>query len=199
MGKLAENKKRNEQAILSAAISLFANKGFEETSISDIVSGSKLARGTFYNYFSSKEEIWDKFMENFISDINIALIEERKQAEDIDEFLYNTFYSYLQFFSDPLFLDLIIRNQPIFRKSLFSSHSLKSLYLQLEKDLIDSQYFTGLSPNQFKMVSYSMVGSAVELLIQANTAEQKISPEELSTFFKDLFWAGMKGMLNSSS
>ena len=196
MGKLAENKKRNEQAILSAAISLFATKGFEETSISDIVSGSKLARGTFYNYFSSKEEIWEKFMENFISEINLTLIEERKQAADIDEFLYNTFYSYLQFFSDPLFLDLIIRNQPIFRKSLFSSNSLKSLYLQLEKDLIDSQYFTGLSPNQFKMVSYSMVGSAVELLIQANTAEQKISPEELSTFFKDLFWAGMKGMLS---
>lgn len=196
MGKLAENKKRNEQAILSAAISLFATKGFEETSISDIVSGSKLARGTFYNYFSSKEEIWEKFMENFISEINLTLIEERKQAADIDDFLYNTFYSYLQFFSDPLFLDLIIRNQPIFRKSLFSSNSLKSLYLQLEKDLIDSQYFTGLSPNQFKMVSYSMVGSAVELLIQANTAEQKISPEELSTFFKDLFWAGMKGMLN---
>ena len=196
MGKLAENKKRNEQAILSAAISLFATKGFEETSISDIVSGSKLARGTFYNYFSSKEEIWEKFMENFISEINLTLIEERKQAADIDDFLYNTFYSYLQFFSDPLFLDLIIRNQPIFRKSLFSSNSLKSLYLQLEKDLIDSQYFTGLSPNQFKMVSYSMVGSAVELLIQANTAEQKISPEELSTFFKDLFWAGMKGMLS---
>ncbi len=195
MGKLAENKKRNEQAILSAAISLFANKGFEETSISDIVNGSNLARGTFYNYFSSKEEIWDKFMENFISEINLTLIEERKQAADIDEFLYNTFYSYLQFFSDPLFLDLIIRNQPIFRKSLFSSNSLKSLYLQLEKDLIDSQYLTGLSPNQFKMVSYSMVGSAVELLIQANTAEQKISSEELSTFFKDLFWSGMKGML----
>ena len=135
-------------------------------------------------------------MENFISEINLTLIEERKQAADIDDFLYNTVYSYLQFFSDPLFLDLIIRNQPIFRKSLFSSNSLKSLYLQLEKDLIDSQYFTGLSPNQFKMVSYSMVGSAVELLIQANTAEQKISPEELSTFFKDLFWAGMKGMLS---
>ena len=195
MGKLAENKRRNEQAILSAAISLFANKGFEETSISDIVNGSNLARGTFYNYFSSKEEIWDKFMENFISEINLTLIEERKLAADIDEFLYNTFYSYLQFFSDPLFLDLIIRNQPIFRKSLFSSNSLKSLYLQLEKDLIDSQYLTGLSPNQFKMVSYSMVGSAVELLIQANTAEQKISSEELSTFFKDLFWSGMKGML----
>ncbi|MEM6767570.1 MAG: TetR/AcrR family transcriptional regulator [Bacteroidota bacterium] len=195
MGKLADNKRRNEQSILSAAIELFATKGFEETSISDIVSSSQLARGTFYNYFSNKEEIWERCLDNLISAINASLIEERIKAKTKDEFLYNTFYSYLQFFSNPTFFQLIIRNQPIFRKTLFSSHSLKSVYSHLEKDLIDSHFFDGLSPTQFKMISYSMVGSAVELLIQTNQEGEQISAEELSTFFKDLFWGGMKGML----
>ena len=46
-------RKRN---VLSAAQRLFIEKGFQSTSIQDILNEAKISKGTFYNYFNSKQE-----------------------------------------------------------------------------------------------------------------------------------------------
>ena len=43
--------------ILKAAQELFITKGYEETSISDIMVKADGAKGMFYRFFQSKEEI----------------------------------------------------------------------------------------------------------------------------------------------
>jgi len=45
-----------KQHVLSAAHRLFVAKGFASTSIQDILDESGISKGTFYNYFSSKNE-----------------------------------------------------------------------------------------------------------------------------------------------
>lgn len=42
--------------VLQVAQRLFLEKGFAQTSIQDIVNGAEISKGTFYNYFSSKNE-----------------------------------------------------------------------------------------------------------------------------------------------
>lgn len=42
---------------MQAALSLFATKGYHVTKVSDIVKEVGVAQGTFYWYFSSKEEV----------------------------------------------------------------------------------------------------------------------------------------------
>jgi len=49
--------RRNE--ILDAADMLFADKGFDNTSTSDILEKVGIARGTLYYHFKSKEDILD--------------------------------------------------------------------------------------------------------------------------------------------
>ena len=44
-------------AILKAAESIFAKKGFHEATISEIARRSKVSEATIYEYFSSKEEL----------------------------------------------------------------------------------------------------------------------------------------------
>jgi len=48
---------------------LFSEKGFKDTSVSDITKRAKMAVGTFYNYYISKEKL---FMEIFMSE-NVKL------------------------------------------------------------------------------------------------------------------------------
>ena len=48
---------RREQ-ILSAALKVFALRGFSATKISDIVAEGGISHGLLYHYFSSKEEIF---------------------------------------------------------------------------------------------------------------------------------------------
>ncbi|MFG6394631.1 MAG: TetR/AcrR family transcriptional regulator [Lachnospiraceae bacterium] len=62
MGKLDENKKIKQEALLSSAFKLFTEKGINNTSISDIVSSAKLAKGTFYLYFKDKYDIRDRLI-----------------------------------------------------------------------------------------------------------------------------------------
>lgn len=48
--------KDRKQLVLLNAKKLFIEKGFDETSIQDILGESNISKGTFYNYFSSKNE-----------------------------------------------------------------------------------------------------------------------------------------------
>ena len=54
-------KKRN---VLLAAQRLFIEKGFRSTSVQDIIDEAKISKGTFYNYFSSKNECIVSILEN---------------------------------------------------------------------------------------------------------------------------------------
>ncbi|PLS17146.1 TetR/AcrR family transcriptional regulator [Bacillus sp. M6-12] len=46
-----------KQHVIKAAHQLFIEKGFQATSIQDILDYSGISKGTFYNYFSSKNEL----------------------------------------------------------------------------------------------------------------------------------------------
>lgn len=54
-----------KREILLAARELFVNKGYEQTSVNDILHVVDIAKGTFYYYFASKEEV----LETIIVDI----------------------------------------------------------------------------------------------------------------------------------
>ena len=70
--KLSEEKKNK---ILQAAKEEFTRVPFEQTSIKNIVEGAEIARGSFYQYFTSKEDLLQYMMkddkeklDNFIKD-----------------------------------------------------------------------------------------------------------------------------------
>ncbi|HVH25870.1 MAG TPA: TetR/AcrR family transcriptional regulator [Vicinamibacterales bacterium] len=61
---LVTGRERRRQ-LLDAAIWTFARKGFRRASISDIVARAQVARGTFYLYFDSKEDVFLAIVEDF--------------------------------------------------------------------------------------------------------------------------------------
>lgn len=57
MGRVQEKKQLKRQALLDAAYELFLEQGQSKTSIDNIVSRAKVAKGTFYLYFTDKDAI----------------------------------------------------------------------------------------------------------------------------------------------
>ncbi len=45
-----------KQKVIESSLQLFIEKGFQQTSIQDILDRANISKGTFYNYFSSKNE-----------------------------------------------------------------------------------------------------------------------------------------------
>lgn len=60
-----ERRERTKQQILSAAIDVFHENGFQKTRISDIVAKAGVAQGTFYLHFQSKEQIFHHICSEF--------------------------------------------------------------------------------------------------------------------------------------
>jgi TetR/AcrR family fatty acid metabolism transcriptional regulator len=70
------------EAILRAAISVFANKGFFNSKVADVAKAAGVADGTVDLYFKNKDDIlhsiFDRAMEEFIAD-------GRRELADLDE------------------------------------------------------------------------------------------------------------------
>ena len=77
MGRRERKKLQSRQTILEAAISEFSKKGYKETSVADIMSAADLGIGTFYNYFSSKEDLLFSLLGRLGEMIRMALAEAR--------------------------------------------------------------------------------------------------------------------------
>lgn len=60
---LTQNKKQlKEEELFLAAYDLFLKNGIEKTSIDDITKNARVAKGTFYLYFSDKYDILNKLI-----------------------------------------------------------------------------------------------------------------------------------------
>lgn len=69
MNKLKETQKKEAKKIIfNTALELFRNNGYENTSIQAICTSCGIAKGTFYNYFNSKEDIIRESFRNSIDD-----------------------------------------------------------------------------------------------------------------------------------
>ena len=56
-----ENKPNNRVRILNAAWKLFEEKGYDNTTVDEIIEATDTSKGTFYHYFKSKEDLLSLF------------------------------------------------------------------------------------------------------------------------------------------
>src|SRR5467141_2990310 len=75
------------ERLFRAALDLFAKKGFAETTVEDITNAADVGKGTFFNYFPSKDHILLAFGEMQLSKLEAAIEIARKTGEPMPEFL----------------------------------------------------------------------------------------------------------------
>ncbi len=51
------NKRSKRQRLLHASLRLFREKGFANTTVAEITAAAGVAKGTFFNYFATKEDV----------------------------------------------------------------------------------------------------------------------------------------------
>jgi AcrR family transcriptional regulator len=98
-GKREETKAQNRAVILDAARRVFADMGFASATVRDIIRATPLASGTFYNYFKSKEEVFQALHDETALKIRPRLREERARAETVEQFVSGTFRTIFEFAS----------------------------------------------------------------------------------------------------
>jgi AcrR family transcriptional regulator len=75
------------ERIFRSALDLFAQKGFLETTVEDITNAADVGKGTFFNYFPSKDHILLAFGEMQLARLREAVEEARQTNEPLPKFL----------------------------------------------------------------------------------------------------------------
>lgn len=115
-----------EKLIMDTALKLFANNGFDSTSVSAIAKEAGISKGLMYNYFESKEDLLHRIVigniYNFFEMLQVADADNIKKEEVILFINQN--------------LDLIKRETSFF-KLYFSLSFQPVVFSLLEKEIMD--------------------------------------------------------------
>src|SRR5437764_406295 len=75
------------ERLFRSALALFAKKGFAETTVEDITEAADVGKGTFFNYFPSKDHILIAFGEMQLAKLEAAVEAARRTNEPMPQFL----------------------------------------------------------------------------------------------------------------
>lgn len=86
-----------KQLIMEKALELFAEQGFELTSVQQITEHCGISKGAFYLSFKSKDELIlaliDQFMSQMITDIDFQVTDHKNDEKTLYEFYFTMFQS----------------------------------------------------------------------------------------------------------
>jgi len=81
-GLRARKKQQTRQLIADSARRLFAERGFEEVSVSEVARAADVSDATVFNYFPTKEDLFYSGLERF-EDQLLAVVRDRPRGESI--------------------------------------------------------------------------------------------------------------------
>jgi len=77
------NMQEKKERILECALDVFAEKGYVNTRVRDIIDLSGYGTGTFYKYFDSKEKVLTELLSEFLDEIIASVTAYFKTEEDL--------------------------------------------------------------------------------------------------------------------
>jgi AcrR family transcriptional regulator len=86
--------------ILNAALAEFGEKGFSESSIVSITTRAKVALGTFYTYFDSKEALFAALVEDMSAQVREEVAPALSEGSDTLDAERRALAAYLRFAAD---------------------------------------------------------------------------------------------------
>jgi len=185
-----QTKAQNRETILAAAKIVFATMGFAKVTVRDIIRATPLASGTFYNYFKSKEEVYQALRDEIALQVRPRLREARLAAASGEEFLaanFRTFFTFVAERRDP---------ERIAETSRFRMDSPEVLagFAELREDL-DAAMENGLiARTDAALLASAMSGIALEL---AEQVKQGTDVELVTRFATSLALGGISGLARS--
>lgn len=117
------DKAARQRDLALIALDLFASKGFDATSIREIAQAAGIAKGTVYEYFTSKEQIivvaMETFMEGFEAHLAPLLTPERDPVEALTELMKASMAAYM---ADPRLSVLVATGMQVLQRSEFAQN-----------------------------------------------------------------------------
>ncbi len=185
------------EEIIEIAIELFREKGYSETSITDIVNRAGIGRGTFYANFENKEELFIECADKIFYDMYDNVWQEIKDEKDMRKRLAKRTGAFVE--SYPKWIDMMnlmrgasIGNNPAFTEKLH--RVMKQIIGPISRDVE-----RGIQQGIFRKVDtvsvgYMLMGIAeyiTYLYYQNKQNKSKVDAEKIFSVVQDILTNGL--------
>ncbi|MDO5408241.1 MAG: helix-turn-helix domain-containing protein [Eubacteriales bacterium] len=188
------NEQNNKQLLLDTARKLFIENGYESTSISAIRTAAGLSNGTFYHYFSNKEDLLVALCDTDVETYDLLDNLENKVKDPL-KYLTEYFISYSRYWNG-IGVELASQTYRLYDKMFlnrdFSRKHMLSVHI-VEKFLDAAQQAgtvsTALPPSEMASLLYMVTRGVLYewILLHGNfdliAASQKYTPHILKIIF----------------
>lgn len=192
-GKREETKASNRQAIIDAARNVFADLGYGATTVRDIIRATDLASGTFYNYFKSKEEVFQALQDETALRVRPRLRAERIRAKNFEEFITGTFRSYFDFVKNDQTTFIAVRRHREIPRVRIDTPEVIAGFDELKADIENAIEHGVLPSADPDLMMAAMVGVAFEVAHQMLVRDD-VSADDAAKFATALFLGGVQAL-----
>ncbi|MCL2579056.1 MAG: TetR/AcrR family transcriptional regulator [Oscillospiraceae bacterium] len=141
--------------IIGCALAEFADKGYKQASISRIVEAAEIAKGSFYQYFEDKDDLYVHIVVTQIGEPKLGII--NREAERLNEMKMGDYIRHLAMTqldaltAQPELIKISFDlmgmppNEPVLQKVMknfdgsFNSHALNIIQRKIDQGEIDSR------------------------------------------------------------
>lgn len=93
-------KQFDEKQVLDRALDVFCKRGYEASSIEDLMKAMKLGKSSVYHSFGNKKELFkqalDRYVDRFLKEFNASLEQSETPMQLIKEFMLGASYGDLE-------------------------------------------------------------------------------------------------------
>jgi len=195
VGRRAVNRHNNRAAILTAARQAFTELGFGATTVRDIIRRTDLASGTFYNYFDSKDQVFQALTEEVGDELRQQLRQARHQAADFESFVEASFFTYLKYFADHPETYFLLRSNRGRDGSneRMQGPQVKAGLSEMQADL-QRAMDNGWLPHLDAAYLTAMVGGVAFSVLDEMMTRQPVDPGAASKLASQIFLAGVTSL-----
>ena len=182
MSPLIVDKAEKKRKILDAALGVFVDKGFSNVVINDIARSAGIGKGTVYEYFKSKEDLFSELLKYLFAKYQSYVPKEWKKGTTPDERLKNllSFYTrlYVQASSR--------RNKVIFMLVDYLSHNKtessrkREGYFSGYREEIRSIIEEGIKLGTFRKVDVESAVTSITIAIDGLMFQMLLMPASIN-------------------
>ncbi|WP_018130865.1 TetR/AcrR family transcriptional regulator [Effusibacillus pohliae] len=154
---LTEKGLKTRQKLLATAEQIFGTKGYFNASVVDITQQANVAQGTFYNYFSSKQMIFEELVRQLSSDFRNEIRVEVAKATSAKEAQMIGFRTFFRWVKNHRHLYSIVQQAVLVDENLYRWYyeRLAIGYVKGLQEAMDREEFERLDP---ETVAYCLMG-----------------------------------------
>jgi len=194
---MSQNKQdQRKYQILDAALEVIVSKGYEGSSMSDIVKKSKLSKGAIYWYYSSKKEVYLALVNHWVLQysptLNLIIEDDQPASIQLKE-LFQFFIK--QYEKDPTVFKALTVFWSLAGRDKKFKDKFDKVYFEF-LTIIEKIIIKGVKNNEFKNVDTKI--AALSIMVNIESAiwftlfeNYGVSPTKYMTTITDFILAGL--------